>query len=130
MRNRILVIEDDEPSRQLIAVNLERQGWLVDLADSADAARERIRQVLPDLIILDMFIQNVPTKEFLGELKANPETRAIPLIMLSPSARTHDVWGTSGGYEAVLTKPPNPVELVNFAKRIFRTRENTEVIID
>jgi len=65
--------------------------------------------------------------EVLRNLRANPETRELPVIMLTAKAQDADVFkGWQSGVDAYLTKPFNPMELLSFVKRIFKAQEEED----
>lgn len=76
----ILVVEDDPSSLLLATVALERDGFEVDGAGSAEEARERISKRKPQLILMDIRLPGMDGLEFTKELKSDPRTADIPVI--------------------------------------------------
>ncbi|MDB2407642.1 response regulator, partial [Jannaschia sp.] len=79
----VLVVEDEAPQREVLVYNLEAEGYLVQQATSGDAALEMAREDEPDLILLDWMLPEVSGIEVCRRLKSAPETRSIPVIMIS-----------------------------------------------
>jgi two-component system alkaline phosphatase synthesis response regulator PhoP len=117
---KILAVDDERHIVRLIQVNLERAGYQVLTAFDGPEALKKVDSDKPDLVVLDVMMPKMDGFEVLKRLQANPETRDIPVIMLTAKAQDVDVFrGWSSGVSAYLTKPFNPLELITFVKRIF-----------
>jgi len=117
---RILAVDDERHIVRLIQVNLERAGYQVATAFDGSEALKKVEAEKPDLIVLDVMMPRMDGFEVLKRLQANPDTRGIPVIMLTAKAQDADVFrGWSSGVSAYLTKPFNPLELVTFVRRIL-----------
>jgi two-component system alkaline phosphatase synthesis response regulator PhoP len=117
---KILAVDDERHIVRLIQVNLERAGYQVVTAFDGPEALKKVDAEKPDLVVLDVMMPKMDGFEVLKRLQANPETRDIPIIMLTAKAQDADVFrGWSSGVSAYLTKPFNPLELLTFIKRIF-----------
>jgi two-component system, OmpR family, alkaline phosphatase synthesis response regulator PhoP len=92
MQKRALVIEDQRHIARLIQVNLERQGYHVELAWSLGQARSAIEARRPDLIVLNVLIQTSDCFDLLRELKRDSVTRDVPVMLLSPTGQQADVF--------------------------------------
>jgi DNA-binding response OmpR family regulator len=88
---RILVAEDDRLLGKAATAALRRSGFEVDLAVNGEAALASARAVPPDLILLDVIMPGIQGFEVLARLKADPATRAIPVVMLSNLGQDTDV---------------------------------------
>ena len=120
MAKKILACDDERHIVRLIQVNLERAGYTVLTAFDGTEALRKVDADKPDLIVLNVMMPKMDGFEVLKRLQANPETRDIPVIMLTAKAQDADVFrGWSSGVSAYLTKPFNPLELITFVKRIF-----------
>jgi two-component system alkaline phosphatase synthesis response regulator PhoP/two-component system response regulator VicR len=120
MPKKILAVDDERAIVRLVQVNLERQGYEVVTAYDGKEALEKVASERPDLIVLDVMMPYMDGFEVLQQLKKNPETREIPVIMLTAKAQDADVFrGWQSGVDCYLTKPFNPLELTAFVKRIF-----------
>jgi two-component system alkaline phosphatase synthesis response regulator PhoP len=120
MSKRILAADDERHILRLIQINLERAGYQVALAHDGREALASVSQTRPDMVVLDVMMPYMDGFEVLKVLKREPETRDIPVIMLTAKASDNDVFmGWTSGVDCYLTKPFNPQELVNFVRRIF-----------
>ena len=125
--NKILAVDDERHIVRLIQVNLERAGFQVITAFDGPEALKKVEADKPDLVVLDVMMPKMDGFEVLKRLQANPETRDIPVIMLTAKAQDADVFrGWSSGVSAYLTKPFNPLELITFVKRIFSGHDEYE----
>jgi len=121
MAKKILAVDDERAIVRLVQVNLERQGYQVVTAFDGKEALEKVESERPDLIVLDVMMPYMDGFEVLQNLKKNPNTRDIPVIMLTAKAQDADVFrGWQSGVDCYLTKPFNPMELIAFVKRIFK----------
>ena len=117
---KILAVDDERHIVRLIQVNLERAGYQVVTAFDGTEALKKIEAEKPDLMVLDVMMPKMDGFEVLKRIQANPETREIPVIMLTAKAQDADVFrGWASGVSAYLTKPFNPLELITFVKRIL-----------
>ena len=105
-RYRILMVEDSRVSLEVYAQRLERRGYQMATAISADEARVELEAGVPDLILLDVFMPKVSGFEFVRELRANPKTSRVPIILISALSDTqHIVEGLELGANDYVTKP-------------------------
>ncbi len=119
MALRVLVCDDERLIVRLIQVNLEKQGYTVITAYDGKEGLEKIRAEKPDLVVLDVMMPYMDGFEVLKNLRRDPETESLPVIMLTAKAQDKDVFeGYHYGADMYLTKPFNPIELVTFVKRI------------
>jgi len=122
---KIMAVDDERHIVRLIQVNLERSGFQVITAFDGPEALRKVETDRPDVIVLDVMMPKMDGFEVLKRLQANPETRNIPVIMLTAKAQDADVFrGWSSGVSAYLTKPFNPLELITFVKRILSGRDD------
>jgi two-component system phosphate regulon response regulator PhoB len=118
---RILVVEDEQPIRDLIAFGLRRAGFQVVLAEDCLAARASIADSRPDLILLDWMLPDMSGLELARQLRRNPDTREIPIIFLTARADESDkVTGLEGGADDYLTKPFSARELTARIQAVLR----------
>lgn len=126
MARKILACDDEKHIVRLVQVNLERQGYQVVTANDGKEALEKVESERPDLVVLDVMMPYMDGFEVLQNLRRNPSTRDIPVIMLTAKAQDADVFrGWQSGVDCYLTKPFNPMELVAFVKRIFGSLDGT-----
>jgi two-component system alkaline phosphatase synthesis response regulator PhoP/two-component system response regulator VicR len=122
---KVMAVDDERHIVRLIQVNLERSGYQVVTAFDGPDALKKVETDRPDLIVLDVMMPKMDGFEVLKRLQANPETREIPVIMLTAKAQDADVFrGWASGVSAYLTKPFNPLELITFVRRILSGRDD------
>lgn len=81
----ILLVEDDALSRDLYRLALERSGHSVVIVEDGFAALKHIESALPPVIVLDMLLPRLSGRDLLRQLRANPETRHIPVVIITGS---------------------------------------------
>ena len=108
----ILVVEDEPAQREVLAYNLEAEGYLVIHADNGEDAMMLVEEEMPDVIVLDWMMPHLSGIEVCRRLKSKSTTRGIPVIMLS--ARSEDVdrvRGLETGADDYVVKPYSVIEL-------------------
>jgi two-component system phosphate regulon response regulator PhoB len=121
MPQHILVVEDEPSIAELLSVNLTHAGYTVSRALQADEALLALRNATPDLIILDWMMPGKSGVQFARELRSNPSTQAIPILMLTAKGEESDkVLGLDAGADDYVTKPFSPKELVARVKALLR----------
>jgi two-component system phosphate regulon response regulator PhoB len=121
MAAKILVIEDEEAIAQLLAYNLEKEGFTVRVAGDGDEALVALEEELPDLVLLDWMLPNVSGIELCRQLRARPNTRDLPVIMLTARGEEEDrVRGLDVGADDYVTKPFSMSELVARMRAVLR----------
>ncbi len=127
MAKKILAVDDERHIVRLVQVNLQRAGYEVVTAYDGKEALEKVESERPDLVVLDVMMPYMDGFSVLQELRKNPVTRDIPVIMLTAKAQDADVFrGWSSGVDCYLTKPFNPLELISFVKRILSSLNDTD----
>lgn len=110
---QILVVEDDVDIAELVAFNLERQGWGCALVHHGTEGWEMIQRRRPDLVILDVMLPGMDGMQIFRAMKENEMTRGIPVIFLTARGELDDrLEGLSLGADDYVTKPFSPKELV------------------
>jgi two-component system, OmpR family, phosphate regulon response regulator PhoB len=123
MAVNILVVEDEQAIQELIAVNLEHAGHQVIRARDAEAALGIVRNVLPDLLLIDWMLPGMSGVSLAKQLRQAERTRQRPIIMLTARAAEHDkIMGLEAGADDYVTKPFSPKELVARIKAVLRRR--------
>ena len=102
---QVLVVEDDEPTRQVLRRTLAKQGWTVAEAEGGRAGLEQVARHKPELILLDLIMPRMDGFEFLVELRKNEAWQSIPVVVLtskdlSPEERLQ----LTGNVEKILQK--------------------------
>lgn len=112
-RPLVLLVEDEPAQRAVLSYNLEAEGFEVQTADNGEDALQLIAETPPDLILLDWMMPHVSGIEVCRRLKARPETRGIPIIMLSARSEEVDkVRGLETGADDYVIKPYSVTELM------------------
>ena len=115
----MLVVDDDDVIRQLITVNLELEGFDVVPAVDGQDALDKVKDVQPDVVTLDVMMPRVDGWEAAARLREDPETAHIKVILLSARAQESDIQrGERIGVDAYLTKPFDPDELIDVVRRL------------
>lgn len=108
-----MIVEDDVDIAELVAFNLERQGWGCTLVHQGDAGWAQIQLKHPDLVILDVMLPGMDGLEIFRAMKEQEITRNIPVIFLTARGALDDrLRGLSLGADDYVTKPFSPKELV------------------
>ena len=117
-----ILIADDEPNQlELLAFNLTQEGFIVHRAHDGKDALEKIEEINPDLAILDWMMPVYSGIDLCRKLRERPETRGLPVIMLSARGEESDrTLGLDTGADDYLTKPFSPKELVARVKALLR----------
>jgi len=121
MRRRILVVEDDDALCTLLEYNLDAAGFEPVVVRDGDEALLRLREETFDLAILDWMLPGTSGIEICRRLRAMPETRALPVIMLTARGEEDDrVRGLDMGADDYVTKPFSVSELLARIRAILR----------
>jgi two-component system alkaline phosphatase synthesis response regulator PhoP len=124
---RVLVVDDEDDIRELCRVNLEFEGYEVIDAADGEAALQLARTGQPDVIFLDLMMPKMDGWDVLRHLKEDDATAAIPVILLT--AKTGENEQMRGWQEGILeyvSKPFNPLSLVEWANRAMLPRDAAE----
>ena len=118
---KILVVEDEAPIQELLQFNLERKKYRVKVVDSGEEAIPLAADFQPDLILLDIMLPGADGLEVCKQLKADPKTAPIPIIMLTALCEEADVvTGLELGADDYITKPFSPRVLMARVKAALR----------
>ena len=123
----VLIVEDEPAQREVLAYNLEAEGFRVSRAENGEEALLLISEEAPDLIVLDWMLPNVSGIEVCRQLKMRSDTRGVPVIMLSARSEEVDkVRGLETGADDYVIKPYSIVELMARVRaQLRRTRPST-----
>jgi two-component system response regulator MprA len=116
---RVLVVEDDQSLREVIAEALLEDGYLVDAATNGQAGLELARQSPPDLVILDLMMPRMDGEEFCLAVRQIEPLASVPIIVVS-AARSVDDAGLRLGASASLRKPFDLFELAGRVNALLR----------
>ncbi|GGF79260.1 DNA-binding response regulator [Azorhizobium oxalatiphilum] len=121
MPAQILIIEDEEPLTLLLRYNLESEGYAVDSVARGDEAETRLRESVPDLVILDWMLPGLSGIELCRRLRTRPETERLPVIMLTARGEeTERVRGLATGADDYVVKPFSVPELLARVRALLR----------
>ncbi len=123
----VLLVEDEPAQREVLAYNLESEGFRVLQAGNGEDAMLMVEEEMPDIIILDWMMPKLSGIEVCRRLKMRPETRGIPVIMLSARAEEVDrIRGLETGADDYVIKPYSVLELMARARaQLRRVRPST-----
>jgi len=127
----VLLVEDEPAQRTVLAYNLEAEGFAVTQADNGEDAMMLVDEEAPDIIILDWMMPKVSGIEVCRRLKMRPDTRGIPIIMLSARAEEVDrIRGLETGADDYVIKPYSVLELMARARaQLRRVRPSTAGVV-
>jgi CheY-like chemotaxis protein len=116
---RVLVVDDDEVIRQLIAVNLTLEGFDVATAVDGRDCLEKVGSVGPDVITLDVMMPRLDGWVTATQLRRNPDTAGIKVVLITARAQEDDRdRGRQIGVDAYLTKPFDPAEMIRVIREL------------
>ncbi|MBN1507702.1 MAG: response regulator transcription factor [Sedimentisphaerales bacterium] len=120
----ILIVDDEEDIIELVQLNLAREGYQTLACTTGEKALQIVESKSPDLVILDLMLPGIDGMEVCRRLKAGPETRQIPVLMLTAKGEEADiVAGLELGADDYVTKPFNAKVLVARVRRLLRSQE-------
>ena len=121
MTPHILVFEDEDALATLLQYNLEKEGYKVSVASDGEEGLMQAEEETPDLVLLDWMLPKVSGIEVCRRLRGRPETRNVPIIMLTARGEESDrVRGLDTGADDYLTKPVSMVELNARIRAVLR----------
>ena len=125
--NKILIVEDEAPIREMIAFHLARAGYETLEASDCRAARELLVDERPDLALIDWMLPDMSGLELTRMLKRDKENEELAVIMLTARADEYDkVAGLDGGADDYITKPFSPRELIARIQAVLRRSKSGE----
>lgn len=125
-RPLVLIVEDEAPLVTLLRYNLEREGFQVCEAGNGEEALSQIADQKPDVVLLDWMLPLVSGLEVCRRLRRSPETRSLPVIILTARGEEADrVRGLDSGADDYVVKPFSPGELVARLRAVMRRAQPT-----
>jgi DNA-binding response OmpR family regulator len=116
---RVLVVDDDEVIRQLIAVNLQLEGFDVETAIDGQDCLDKVTTIDPDVITLDVMMPRLDGWVTAMELRKNPDTSHVKVVLITARAQDDDRnRGQQIGVDAYLTKPFDPAEMIRIVREL------------
>lgn len=123
MEGSVLVVDNEVPVRDLLAVNLQSAGYKVQCAEDVPQAEALMRHTRPDLVVLNWILPGIPGLPFARRLRSDQRTRDISIVLISDRAGEQDkVAALDGGADDYVTKPYSGRELLARIKAVMRRR--------
>jgi two-component system phosphate regulon response regulator PhoB len=127
MKQKILIVDDEPDTLELIKTNLSKAGFSVTTAEDGEKALSKARATMPDLVLLDLMLPEVDGLEVCKTLKRDEATKNIPIIMVTAKATEIDrILGLELGADDYVTKPFSPRELVLRVKAMLRRTQGED----
>ncbi len=127
LKDKILIIEDEEAIRDMLGYALMKEGYICKEANDVEQARTTLEGERPNLILLDWMLPGMSGIDYARRLRTVPETRDIPIIMLTAKGEEADkVRGLETGADDYITKPFSTKELIARVKAVLRRYSNAE----
>jgi phosphate regulon transcriptional regulator PhoB len=124
MNKTILIVDDEKDIVELLAYNLDREGYQIAKAYDGNQALKYIKATPPDLVILDLMLPEINGFEICREIRKKPDTERLPIIMLTAKTDVVDkIMGLEIGADDYITKPFNVRELLARARAVLRRFE-------
>jgi two-component system phosphate regulon response regulator PhoB len=121
VKRHILIVEDEAALVELLRYNFEQEDFRVSSASDGEEALVMVAEDRPDLVVLDWMLPLMSGLEACRQIRRRPETRGLPIIMLTARGEEADrVRGLEGGADDYLTKPFSPRELVARVRAVLR----------
>jgi len=127
----VLVVEDEADIVNVLTYNLEREGYRVTAVPSGEQGIEALMTDRPDILVLDLMLPGIDGYEVCRRLKSNPDTRGIPIVMLTAKGEESDVvTGLELGADDYVTKPFSPKVLIARLRTVLRRPVEEEADFD
>ncbi|MBL7158767.1 MAG: response regulator [Candidatus Omnitrophica bacterium] len=119
-KKKILIVEDSPTMRDMVSYRLQASGYETETASCGEEALKKIKELKPDLVLLDVKMPGMNGFEVCQRSKSDPETKAVPIIFLTTAAQESDIIkGKELGADGYLTKPYDGKELIKEIGRIL-----------
>jgi two-component system phosphate regulon response regulator PhoB len=123
-QKRIVLIEDEPDIQELLAYNLEREGYAVSMVGDGEQGLQLVREVRPDLVLLDIMLPGIDGIEVCRMLRQDDQSAHMPIIMLTAKSEESDVvLGLGIGADDYVSKPFSPKELLARIKAQLRRQQ-------
>lgn len=127
MMSNILIVEDEQPIRQMVGFALGRAGFEVSEAADAEQAYSEIDRKRPQLILMDWMLPGISGLELVKRFQREADTQGIPIIMLTARSEENDkINGFNAGVDDYISKPFSPAELVMRIKAVLRRTQHSQ----
>ncbi len=126
---RILVVDDVADNVEILRMRLESMGYEVVVAEDGEQALAVVRETLPDLILLDIMMPKLSGFEVCKQLKDDPRTRGIMILMVTALSEWGDIErAVEAGTDDFLSKPVNKIELLTRVRNMLKLRHVTDEV--
>ena len=123
----VLVVDDEELNRKLLRELLSSRGYQIEEAADGEEALRKAREASPDLVLLDVRMPRVDGLQACRELKQDPQTQLIPIVLLTALSSVEDrVAGIEAGADEFLSKPFHQAELLARVRSLIRLKQLTD----
>ena len=120
-KNRVLIIEDETPIREMLGYSLMKEGYVCTEAADVEQARTQLQSVRPDIILLDWMLPGTSGIDYARRLRSDPATQDIPVIMLTAKGEETDkIRALDTGADDYITKPFSTKELLARIRAVLR----------
>lgn len=114
---KVLIADDELRLRKVVSLHLKKSGFDVFEAGNGQQAVDMAKEIIPDVIVLDVMMPEKTGLEACAEIKADPRFKSTPIILLTAMAESEDIKkGKEAGADEYLTKPFSPKELIDIIK--------------
>ncbi|OGM19861.1 hypothetical protein A2686_01165 [Candidatus Woesebacteria bacterium RIFCSPHIGHO2_01_FULL_38_10] len=126
---KILIVEDDPLMSRLYQKIFTFEGYAIDIATDGVEALDKVRKDKPTLILLDIMMPRMNGLEFLGKVKSDPDTKSIPVVILTNLAGQQDAERgiTAGAVKYIVKSEYEPKQIANMVKEIIAGYTRDEV---
>lgn len=118
--NTVMIVEDSMTDMELLTLYLQKEGLTIISAMSGEDAQAKIQQQKPDLIVLDVILPGQSGFQLCRQLKSDPQTKSIPIVLCSTKKTEVDKqWAKMGGADAYITKPVDETKLLDTIRQFI-----------
>ncbi len=123
----IYIVEDDDSIREIETIALKNSNYMVCAFEEAKDFYKKMEEVIPDLVLLDIMLPGESGYEIIKKIRANPETRQVPVIMVTAKTAEMDlVRGLDLGADDYIKKPFSVMELIARVRALLRRTDSDE----
>lgn len=120
MKRKILIAEDDKAIIDVVKIILEGEGFEVLMADHGEAVHQKIKEHVPDMVFLDIWLYGEDGGEIAKEIKSEQQTKQIPVVLMSANNETEKIT-KSVGADDFLLKPFNIDDLLYIVRKYIKS---------
>ena len=127
----VLVVDDEEPVRQLVRDVLELDGYDVGEAGDGPSALAMVAEGRPDCLVLDVMMPGMSGIDVLSRVRSMPDCEQLPVLMLTAAGDDGTTWaGWQAGASCYLPKPFDVDHLLSWVGRLIQTRDVDPALVD